>query len=58
MDQPGIEGAYRDLTAWLDKVDASEARVTRFLNWLAGIVFSLIVIGVAVAFVIAWRDLV
>ncbi|MFQ6550081.1 hypothetical protein AADZ90_019210 [Aestuariibius sp. 2305UL40-4] len=58
VDQAGIEGAYRDLAGWLDGVNASEARVTRLLNWLAGMVLSLIVIGVLVGLVIAWRDLV
>ena len=54
IDQSAITKAHSDIAAFLEAIDPKERRRTRFLGWLGGIVFNLLVVAVCFVIWLVW----
>jgi len=55
VDPALLNTAFAELTAHLKEINPAERRTTRLLHWLAGAVFNLLVIVVAVGLLLRWQ---
>lgn len=58
IDHDRLRRSYDNLLEYLENIDPSERRKTRFLNWLAALVFNLLLlVGIVLAVVFYLRQI-
>ena len=53
-----VEAAFQDFTLYLNEINPSQIRRNKLLNWLAGQVFNLIVVILAMVALLRWKGLI
>ena len=58
VDLRRLRKAARLFERYLERIDAKERRVTRWVNWLAGTALSILIVFALAVAVLAWRGLI